>query len=516
MNSEFDKPLLTVDNLSKSFGQFIANDQICFDVIKGHIHCLLGENGAGKSTLANCIYGASKPDSGRIVFKGQEVSFSSPKDAIRQGIGMVHQHFVLSEPMNAVENIIVGEESTGTFLNLQNDTEKIQNLCDQYDLTFDLSLPVSQLSVGEQQWIEILKALYVGVDLLLLDEPTAVLTPQEVERLFAVISKMAAEGISVILITHKLDEVLDISNSVTVLRKAKAIITVDTENSTKASLAKLLVGRDFDFKVNKVKVDRGAPVLEIKNLSVLRDNKTLAVNRVSLTVHEGEILGLAGVSGNGQSELFDALVGVRQTENGSIRLAEDEITNCSPAEISNKGMASVPQDRLKQGLIGNFSVKENLILGAHSNPPFCSRGVLNWKTIMDFSKEAINNFDIRTIGPEQKVEQLSGGNLQKVILAREISHPIKTLIASSPTRGLDINASFYVYSRFLEQLKLKAGILLISEDLDELFNIADRIAVIYNGSILGEYCIEDATIEKIGLLMAGLKEETEPLVQSDN
>jgi simple sugar transport system ATP-binding protein len=241
MNSEVDKPLLTVENLSKSFGQFIANDQICFDVIKGHIHCLLGENGAGKSTLANCIYGASKPDSGRIVFKGQEVSFSSPKDAIRLGIGMVHQHFVLSEPMNAVENIIVGEESTGTILNLQNDTEKIQNLCDQYDLTFDLSLPVSQLSVGEQQWIEILKALYVGVDLLLLDEPTAVLTPQEVERLFAVISKMAAGGISVILITHKLDEVLDISNSVTVLRKAQAIITVDTENSTKASLAKLLV-----------------------------------------------------------------------------------------------------------------------------------------------------------------------------------------------------------------------------------------------------------------------------------
>ena len=284
MNSEVDKPLLTVDNLSKSFGQFIANDQICFDVIKGHIHCLLGENGAGKSTLANCIYGASKPDSGRIVFKGQEVSFSSPKDAIRLGIGMVHQHFVLSEPMNAVENIIVGEESTGTILNLQNDTEKIQNLCDQYDLTFDLSLPVSQLSVGEQQWIEILKALYVGVDLLLLDEPTAVLTPQEVERLFAVISKMAAEGISVILITHKLDEVLDISTSVTVLRKAQAIITVDTENSTKASLAKLLVGREFDFKVNKVKVDRGAPVLEIEDLSVLRDNKTLAVNRVSWSV----------------------------------------------------------------------------------------------------------------------------------------------------------------------------------------------------------------------------------------
>ncbi|MEE1550189.1 MAG: ABC transporter ATP-binding protein, partial [Nitrospinaceae bacterium] len=459
MHSEADTPLLTVENITKRFGQLIVNDHVSFDVQKGHIHCLLGENGAGKSTLAKCIYGASKPDSGRIIFKGREVSFSSPRDAIRQGIGMVHQHFVLSEPMNAVENIIVGEESTGAILNLQKETESIQKLCDQYDVTFDLSLPISQLSVGEQQWIEILKALYVGVDLLLLDEPTAVLTPQEVERLFSVISKMAEEGISVILITHKLHEVMDISKKVTVLRKAKSIATVDTKDSSRESLAKLLVGRDFDFRVDKVKVGIGKPVLEIEELSVLRDNLTPAVDCVSLTLHEGEILGLAGVSGNGQSELFDALLGVRQALYGRIRLGEEEITNLSPAEISNKGMASVPQDRLKQGLIGNFSVKENLILGAHGNQPYCSGGVLNMKAIMDFSEEAIDHFDIRTMGPEQKVEQLSGGNLQKVILAREISHPVKALVASSPTRGLDINATYYVYNRFLELLKMKAGIL---------------------------------------------------------
>ena len=505
MNSEVDSPLLSVENLCKSFGKFVANDHVSFDIEKGQIQCLLGENGAGKSTLAKCIYGASKPDSGRIIFKGQEVTFSSPRDAIRQGIGMVHQHFVLSEPMNAVENIIVGEESTGAILNLEKETIKIQNLCDQYGVTFDLSLPVSQLSVGQQQWIEILKALYVGVDLLLLDEPTAVLTPQEVDRLFAVISKMTAEGISVLLITHKLHEVMEISKKVTVLRRGKTIATVETKNSSKASLAKLLVGKNFDFKVNKVKVKLSTPVLEIENLSVLRDNQTLAVNQLSLTVHGGEILGVAGVSGNGQSELFDALVGVRQAENGEIRLSGEVINNCSPAEISNKGMASVPQDRLKQGLVGNFSVKENLILGVHNNKPYCSGGVLNWKTIMDYSQDAISNFDIRTMGPEQKVEQLSGGNLQKVILARELSHSVKALIASSPTRGLDINASYYVYSRFLELLKIKAGILLISEDLEELFNIADRIAVIYNGSILGEYSIEDASTEKIGLLMAGVK-----------
>ena len=508
MNPEVDSHLvLEVRDLTKSFGDFIANDNITFDVRKGDIHCLLGENGAGKSTLAKCIYGASKPDSGSICFKGKEVSFSSPRDAINMGIGMVHQHFVLSEPMNAVENIIVGEESTGSIINLEKETENIQFLCDQYGVTIDLNLPVSQLSVGEQQWIEILKALYVGVDLLLLDEPTAVLTPQEVEQLFSVISKMAEKGISIIMITHKLHEVLSISQRVTVLRKAKSISTVITNQSTKASLANLLVGRNFDFKVNKIKISIGSPVLVVDELSVQRDNHTIAVDNVSLTVHEGEILGLAGVSGNGQTELFDALVGVRKPFNGKIRLRDEVISNDTPAQISKKGIASVPQDRLKQGLVGEFSVKENLILGFHKNLPFSVKSILNMKEINDFSSNAINNFDIRTTGINQKVQQLSGGNLQKVILAREISQPIKALIASSPTRGLDINASYYVYNRFLELLKLKAGILLISEDLDELFNIADRIAVIYNGRIMGEYSIEEATIEKIGMLMAGLNEE---------
>jgi general nucleoside transport system ATP-binding protein len=507
MMQESSNPILAIETLTKSYGTFVANSQISFDVQKGHVHCLLGENGAGKSTLAKCIYGASKPDVGIIKFKGQEVSFSSPRDAIRAGIGMVHQHFVLAEPMNAVENIIVGEESTGAVLNLQSETNKIQALCDQYGLTFDLSLPVAQLSVGEQQWIEILKALYVGVDLLLLDEPTALLTPQEVERLFSIIRKMAADGISIILITHKLHEVMDISQRVTVLRKGEMVATVDTADSTKSSLAELLVGRAFDFAVNKEKVERGKPILEIEGLSVLRDNGTRGLKDFSITVHAGEIVGLAGVSGNGQPELFDACVGVREAESGKIVLDSGTVTGLSPLEISNKGLASIPQDRLKQGLISDFSVQENLILGIHGNKPYCANSVINWNQVKQFSEDAIQNFNIATMGPEQKVKQLSGGNLQKVILAREVSHGVKALVASSPTRGLDIDATYYVYQRFLQLLKDGAGILLISEDLDEIFNISDRIAVIFNGQLMGKFEADQVSREQVGLLMAGVREE---------
>lgn len=501
--------ILKVEHLTKSFGSLVANDQVTFSVKKGHVHCLLGENGAGKSTLAKCIYGASRPDSGKIYFKGQEVSFSSPRDAIRAGIGMVHQHFVLADPMNAVENIIVGEESTGVLLNLQAEKKKIQALCEQYGIVLDLDTPVAQLSVGQQQWVEILKTLYVGVDLLLLDEPTAVLTPQEVHSLFAIIGKMVEDGISVILITHKLHEVMSISNEVTILRKGKSIDTVPTLGNTKASLARMLVGRDFDFNVHKEKIDIGPQVLVIEGLTVRRDNGSLALHGVSLDVHQGEILGLAGVSGNGQVELFETIVGVRKAEKGSIRLAgvdilEDSMHN--PETIAGLGLASVPQDRLRQGLVEEFTVEENLVLGLHDHPSY-SKGVsMNWKAIRAFASQAIQQFEIKTTGPLQPVGQLSGGNLQKVILAREVSRPIKVIIASSPSRGLDIGATYYVYSRFLELLNTGAGILMISEDLDEIFNVSDRIAVIYNGRIMGVFNAHDVDKEKIGLYMAGLEE----------
>jgi len=368
---------------------------------------------------------------------------------------------------------------------------------------------VAQLSVGQQQWIEILKALYVGVDLLLLDEPTAVLTPQEVQSLFAIIEKMVKDGISVILITHKLHEVMNISNEVTILRKGKAIDTISTQGNTEASLARLLVGRDFDFNVHKEKIDCGPPVLEIEGLTVLRDNGSLALHDVSLNVHQGEVLGLAGVSGNGQAELFETLVGVRKAEKGSIRMAGVDILKESvhnPETIASLGMASVPQDRLRQGLIEEFTVQENLILGLHDYPSYSWGPSLKWKAIRNFASQAIQLFEIKTTGPLQPVGQLSGGNLQKVILAREVSRPIKVMVASSPSRGLDIGATYYVYSRFLELLRTGAGILMISEDLDEIFNISDRIAVIYNGRIMGVFDAHEIDSEKIGLYMAGLEE----------
>jgi simple sugar transport system ATP-binding protein len=508
MKPEAAQPILIVEHLTKTYGPLIANDRVSFDVHQGHIHCLLGENGAGKSTLAKCIYGASRPDSGKIIFKGQEVRFSSPRDAIRMGIGMVHQHFVLAEPMNAVENIIVAEESVGALLNLREEKRRIQALCDQYGIALDLDTPVGQLSVGQQQWVEILKALYVGVDLLLLDEPTAVLTPQEVETLFSIIGKMAQSGISILLITHKLNEVMHISQRVTVLRRGKMIATLNTADTTREALAKLLVGREFDFVVHKEHIQPGPPVLEIKGLSALRDNRSQALRDVSLTVQRGEILGLAGVSGNGQPELFDILVGVRQPTSGEVYVQGESIIGLSPAGIFKKDLASIPQDRLKQGLIGDFSIQENLILGAHGNPPFCSRAsILNYQAIQSFAREAIQRFDITALGPEQKVHQLSGGNLQKVILARELSHPVKVVVASSPTRGLDIGATYYVYQRFLELLKTGAGILLISEDLDEIFNLSDRIAVIYNGRIMGVFEAGEVDETKVGLLMAGIQED---------
>ncbi len=421
---------------------------------------------------------------------------------------MVHQHFVLAEPMNAIENIIVAEESTGALLNLQAERKRVQALCDQYGIELDLETPVGQLSVGKQQWVEILKALYIGVDLLLLDEPTAVLTPQEVETLFSIISKMVESGISVILITHKLNEVIHISNRVTVLRKGKMITTIDTADTNRSALAKLLVGRDFDFVVHKEHILPGQPALEIKGLSALRDNGSQALHEISLTVYAGEILGLAGVSGNGQPELFDVLVGVREPSGGDVMLEGESIIRRSPAEIY-KEVASIPQDRLKQGLVSEFSIQENLILGAHGNPPFCSRAsVLNTKAIQGFARDAIQRFDIAAMGPEQKVHQLSGGNLQKVILARELSHPVKVVVASSPTRGLDIGATYFVYQQFLELLKTGTGILLISEDLDEIYNLSDRIAVIYNGRIMGIFDAGEVDEEKVGLLMAGIEEES--------
>ena len=498
--------LLRIVNHTKRFPHVIANDDISFEVNQGEVHCLLGENGAGKTTLAECLFGFYKPDSGKFIFKEQLLNISSPRDAIDAGIGMVHQHFVLAPPLTVVENIIVGTRSKGILLNLENEAKKILTLCKKYGIELDPFATVAELSVGQQQWVEILKALYVGVDLLILDEPTAVLTPQETEKLFKIIKKMTRDGLSVILITHKLYEVMSISDRVTVLRKGKWIATVNTSDVTREELARMMVGRDIDFRVQKEAIEPGTVILEISDLHALKDNKTEALNGINLRLRQHQIIGLAGVAGNGQKELFDVIVGVRDTKSGKVVLAGEDITNLSPLSISSKGLASIPQDRIHEGLIMDFAVEDNLIMGLQRKETYRRGLLLNKQRINQFAVDSIDSYDIATPSPRQKTKVLSGGNLQKIILARELSQRPKCVIASSPTRGLDVGAMEYVHKRLVELRKEGVGILLISEDLDEIFNISDIIAIIFRGQIMGTYYVNDINIEKVGLLMAGIQE----------
>lgn len=498
--------ILEVDSLRKTFHHVVANDEVSVQIRKGEVHCLLGENGAGKSTLAKCIYGAYKADTGRILMHGEEVEITSPKDAIRLKIGMVHQHFVLVPPMTALENIVVGVSTGSIVLDLKSARAKIQALCDNYQLDINLDERVDELSVGQQQWVEILKALYVGVDILILDEPTAVLTPQETAKLFNILRQMTSEGISIILITHKLYEVMSISDRVTVLRKGKVVAERETKDVSTEELARLMVGREVTFRVKKEKLDSGDVVFEIAELHALRDNGAAALVDFSLTVHRNEILGLAGVGGNGQDELFDIIAGVRKPMRGQVFMSGQNITDMTPSDRSSNGLASIPPDRIEQGLLMGFSVGDNLILGFQHTQRFMSQIFLNEKKIREFANESIQNFNIATSGPEQIARELSGGNLQKLILARELSHKIDFIIASCPTRGLDVGAMQYVHEQLVLLRGKGAGILLVSEDLDEVMNVSDRIAVIYKGQIMGIVKADTISREEIGLLMAGIQD----------
>ncbi len=499
-------PLLRVEHLTKSFGNLVANHDISFDIRKGEIHCLLGENGAGKSTLSECLYGFYKPDSGHIVFKGKTLSLNSPRDAINAGIGMVHQHFILAEPMSVAENIVVGTDIPGIRLDLKRTSDKILKLCKDYDLDLDPNARISSLSVGQQQWVEILKALYVGVDLLILDEPTAVLTPQELEKLFSILKKMTQSGLAILMITHKLYEVLSMSDRVTVLRKGKLVSTVNTSETNRDDLACMMVGRVVSFKVDKEPLSSGDPILEIEGLHLTRENGVKALDGFSLSVRGSEIIGLAGVAGNGQKELYDVIVGVQKPDMGQVQLAGNNITGRTPLEISEKGLAAIPPDRIHEGLLMDFSVKENLILGMHRSNDFQHFGLFNPSAVDRFADKSVQDYDISLQSADQPARKLSGGNLQKVILARELSHAPRCVVASSPTRGLDVGAMEFVYSRLLQLRSRGAAILLISEDLDEIFNVADIIAVIFKGRLVGVCKVEETTKEQVGLLMAGIHE----------
>lgn len=502
-SSQDSRPLLSTDHLTKRFPQVLANDSISFSVRKGEIHCLLGENGAGKTTLAEMLYGVYKPDAGAIHFKDRRIALASPKDAIALGIGMVHQHFVLVPPFSVLENIFIGTQSTGLVVNMGQAAQKVKALCGDYGIEIDLNTKVWQLCVGEQQWVEILKALYSGVELLILDEPTAALTPQETEKLFAILRKMRADGLSIIFITHKLREVMEVSDRVTVLRKGRVVSTVNTADVTRTELARMMVGREVVFQIAKESVTPGPAVLEIEDLRAYDDRGIEALQGVSLTLHQNEILGLAGVSGNGQRELFDVLTGVRKPAQGRVLLEGTDITGRSPGHIAGRGVASVPEDRIHQGLVMDFRVSENMILGLQRRPQFADGVFLRHNEVRAFAEDLIQRFDIATPSPDQTTGVLSGGNLQKVIMARELSQAPKCLIVSQPTRGLDVGATEYVRRQLLQQRDHGTAILLISEDLDEIFNLSTRIAVIFKGQIAGLLDAERATLEDVGMLMAG-------------
>lgn len=496
------QPLLRILEVTKQFPEVLANDSVSIDVMPGEIHCLLGENGAGKTTLADMVYGVFRPDEGSIYLKGRPLNLRSPKEAMQAGIGMVHQHFELVLPMSAVENVVIGMPD-----DLSTTRARLEELGSRYGVELDLDVETGRLSVGEQQWVEILKALYVGVDLLILDEPTAVLTPQGVERLFGFLREMKEAGLAVILITHKLYEVMEISDRVSVLRRGKLVATVNTKDTDSRELARLMVGRDVVLTVDKDLAEPGEAVLEVEHIAAEGLSMRGAVRDVSLTVREGEILGLAGVSGNGQSALFNALVGLNPPTSGSVRLGEVETTHLSPKQIARLGLAAVPSDRIHQGLMMDFQVQENLILGRQRSSDFSRAGLIRSRVMRAFAEGAIEQFEIMTPSPQQRTRLLSGGNLQKVILARELAGvPPKILVVHQPTRGLDIGASEYVRRRLVEERDRGAGVLLISEDLDEIFNLSDRIAVIYEGRIIDTVDPLVTSREQIGMLMAGIKE----------
>ena len=505
INSNKQEPyVIEAIQLTKRFPLVLANDKVDFNVRRGEIHCLLGENGAGKTTLAECLYGFYKPEEGEIRFNGTSVILSSPNDAIRLGIGMVHQHFVLVEPLNVIENVVMGTDHKGILLDLNSAEEKLKTLCELYDVKLDLHAKIWQLSVGEQQWVEILKALYIGVQLLILDEPTAVLTPPEADRLFSVLHRMKKEGLSIIFITHRLKEVMQVSDRVTVLQKGRKVATVNTQDVTTEELAYMMVGREVIFRVNKDKVIAGDPILQINELVTKNDMGLEALHGINLTLHQSEILSIAGVAGNGQKELFEVLVGVRKALAGKVIINNDDITNNSPRTISNEGISHIPDDRIGAGLISDFSVAENLILGLEENPPYRKGLFLDKNYIKKFAGECISQFDIVTPSMNQKTSYLSGGNLQKVILARELRQSPRVLIANQPSRGLDVGVIEYVHKQILAMRRDGVGILLISEDLDEIFNLSDRIAVMFKGNILKIFDADEADIESIGLLMAGV------------
>ena len=502
---DYNTKVIEMKNITKKFGDFVANDNIDLVVHKGEIHALLGENGAGKTTLMNVLYGLYQPTSGEIFINGKKVEVTNPNVAIENGIGMVHQHFMLVDNFTVVENIILGMETTNKFgvLDIKKAREEVEELSNRYGLYVDPDAKIEDISVGMQQRVEILKALYRGADILILDEPTAVLTPQEIEEIIEIMKNLTKQGKTIIIITHKLKEIKQSADYCTIIRRGKKIDTVKVEDVTEEDLASMMVGREISFKVDKKEAEIGDVILEIDNITV-KDNRDLeVVKNFSLKLHKGEILGIAGVDGNGQSELVEALTGLRKVEAGRVLLQGKDITNLSPKEIMESGMSHIPEDRQKRGLVLDFTVAENMILENYHKEPFSTKGRLNHKNISQFAQELIEKFDVRPRNENQIAAALSGGNQQKVILAREITNDPEVLLAVQPTRGLDVGAIEFVHKYLVEQRDKGKAVLLVSFELDEVMDLSDRIAVIYDGQIVDIIDGKDADEKTIGFLMAG-------------
>jgi ABC-type uncharacterized transport system ATPase subunit len=503
---------VTMHNISKKFpGGVLANDNVDFETRVGEIHGLLGENGAGKTTLMNILYGLYQPDTGSIEVFRQQVTFRSPADAISRGIGMVHQHFKLVSDMSATENIVLGLKSPrGALTDLKSAEERISSLAKQHGLSVDPKGQIWQLSVGERQRVEILKALYRDAKILILDEPTSVLAPTEIKDFFNSLRQLKDSGISIILITHKLDEVMDVTDRVTVLRRGHKIATQPTKEVNQARLAQMMIGEEIPPIRNKTGTTTTQTVLKVVNLHVFDDRGIEAVKGVSIDVHEGEILGIAGVSGNGQRELVQAIVGLRKTISGTVEVSGVDVTGKQPRKIIDLKVAYVPENRNEDGTIGDFGIDENLILKDFTKTPICKKIgpipiLIDDEQVANRAKEAIDKFGIRTTGRSAKARSLSGGNLQRLILARELVGRPSLVVVSQPTRGLDVAATEYVRSILIEQRNNGSAILLIDEDLGELLTISDRVAVMYKGEIVGVLKPGESTPEEMGQLMTGVK-----------
>jgi ABC-type uncharacterized transport system ATPase subunit len=497
-------PVLELRGITKRFPGVLANDAVDFDLFRGEIHALLGENGAGKSTLMNILYGLYKADSGEILLGGKRVSFSSAKDAIEAGIGMVHQHFMLIPVMTVAENVVLGNEPVkgGLFLDERAAEARVHELSTRFGLAVDPDELIEKIGVGQQQRVEILKALYRRADILILDEPTAVLTPQEASDLFEILRALAQEGISIIFISHKLNEVLDIADRITVLRRGKVVETVPSAGATEQSLARAMVGRDVLLEVEKRPPTPGRTLLAVDDLHAVDDRELSALRGVSFEVRAGEIVGIAGVDGNGQTELVEALVGLRRATHGRIVLEGEDVTGEGPRQLIDGGVGHIPEDRHRRGLVLEFSVAENLSLHDYRKEPESHFGWLWPRRIVSRARTLIREFDIRGAGPQTRAGGLSGGNQQKVVIAREIAGRPHVLVAAQPTRGLDVGAIEYVHRRLVEERDAGKAVLLVSLELDEIRSLSDRILAIYEGAIVGEYGPE-ASEEELGLAMTG-------------